>query len=442
MKSFDEDDEELELLVSQASRYGLRLGPLPMQEVAGSLRVRVMSAVGLAAADKHLMSASSSDPYAILKLKDDHSYLSERWTYPKEQTLNPVWSEEFRFGVRKQTGTLTLQVDVMDDNSGKQGAFLGKAVINLDMRMMQDNENEWCKYVCDLRPDKRSVIKPRGKVELRLYWEPWMGRGWCSLMGKILQSRKACGIVGALVTVTMSPLLSVAADSRWLCLGETLHSCTPVSSGSRQAATDVASVATRICGIVHFLGAMGMFGRLWETGLPRIFELVEDPDQESTENRAVLHPTSLGGDEQGLDLHLLVKRLGPHDVSFNLGVGNLRDLSGKTLVMMLRYTAWVAHAIALAMLTLSVSIVVVHLGDGVILAEGAYLTVFIDMVLLWTFYLFFTNSRRGIDLKRDDDIFTSDSQGNTLDAPAPKPKPKASKPGNRLSSLREPLVEP
>mmetsp|Transcript_3537 Transcript_3537/g.8812 ORF Transcript_3537/g.8812 Transcript_3537/m.8812 type:complete len:442 (+) Transcript_3537:29-1354(+) len=436
----DDNDEELEHEASAASRFVLREGKLPMQEVAGSLRVRVVSGFQLAAADRHMMSESTSDPYVILKLQDDASFESERMTYPKEMTLNPMWNETFQFGIRKVTETLKLSIEVIDDNQGKRGPSLGKASLVLTMQELSDKADEWLDFTLDLRADRRSSIKPKGGVVLQVYWEPWTGTGYSFMMRKVLRSRKACGILGALVTLGMSPLLIVAADSRWLCKGDTLHSCTSVSSGARQAATDVASIATKICGFVHFFGAMGMFGRHWRAGFPSLFELVEEAEQDYDNRKGLLHPDGLGGaDEKGLDLHFLVKPLGLRDYAFTCGVGNLKDFSSKTLILMLRYVAWVGHIIAIVMLTLALVIVASHVGmDELRLAEGFYLTIMIDFVLICTLYLLATNHRRGINLKRDDDLqYPADANAET------STRVKQSRRGGRRQvALQEPLIDP
>jgi Ca2+-dependent lipid-binding protein len=107
----------------------LRFIPLRMQldpsesfNNAGTLRVEVLDAADLPAADRN----GFSDPYCKFKLNGEQVYK----TKTQKKTLHPAWNEFFETPVRSRTAA-KFQVDVYDWDFGEKADYLGGAPIDL-----------------------------------------------------------------------------------------------------------------------------------------------------------------------------------------------------------------------------------------------------------------------------------------------------------------------
>jgi Ca2+-dependent lipid-binding protein len=107
----------------------LRFIPLRMQldpsesfNNAGTLRVEVLDAADLPAADRN----GFSDPYCKFKLNGEQVYK----TKTQKKTLHPAWNEFFETPVRSRTAG-KFQVDVYDWDFGDKADYLGGAAIDL-----------------------------------------------------------------------------------------------------------------------------------------------------------------------------------------------------------------------------------------------------------------------------------------------------------------------
>ncbi|KAK4942835.1 hypothetical protein LTR28_008590, partial [Elasticomyces elasticus] len=93
------------------------------KENQGNLRVEVLSAANLPAADRN----GYSDPYCRFNLDGKEVYK----TKTQKKTLAPAWNEFFEVPVRSRTAA-HFEVSVYDWDFGDKADFLGKAAINLD----------------------------------------------------------------------------------------------------------------------------------------------------------------------------------------------------------------------------------------------------------------------------------------------------------------------
>ena len=102
----------------------MRLDPSESINNSGSLRVEVLDAANLPAADRN----GYSDPFCkfILNEKTVHK------TQTIKKTLQPAWNESFEVQIRSRT-TAQFEVHVYDWDFGDKSDLLGKAAINLDM---------------------------------------------------------------------------------------------------------------------------------------------------------------------------------------------------------------------------------------------------------------------------------------------------------------------
>lgn len=121
------DDEGRESKVTVSLKYlpvKMRLGPSESISNSGILRVEVLDAADLPAADR----SGYSDPYCkfVLSGKTVHK------TQTVKKTLNPAWNEYFEVQVRSRTAA-QFEVHVYDWDFGDKADFLGKAAINLTM---------------------------------------------------------------------------------------------------------------------------------------------------------------------------------------------------------------------------------------------------------------------------------------------------------------------
>ncbi|KAH7121139.1 C2 domain-containing protein [Dendryphion nanum] len=102
----------------------LRLDPSESFNNQGTLRVDVLDAADLPAADRN----GFSDPYCKFVLNDKEVYK----TKTQKKTLHPAWNEYFEVPVRSRTAANFI-VNVYDWDFGDKADFLGKAAINLDI---------------------------------------------------------------------------------------------------------------------------------------------------------------------------------------------------------------------------------------------------------------------------------------------------------------------
>jgi len=102
----------------------MRLDPSESFNNQGSLRVEVLDADDLPAADRN----GFSDPYCKFILNDKEVYK----TKVQKKTLHPAWNEYFEVPVRSRTAA-DFEVKVYDWDFGEKADFLGKAAINLEI---------------------------------------------------------------------------------------------------------------------------------------------------------------------------------------------------------------------------------------------------------------------------------------------------------------------
>jgi hypothetical protein len=102
----------------------MRLDPSESFNNQGTLRVDVLDAADLPAADRN----GFSDPYCKFMLNDKEVYK----TKTQKKTLHPAWNEYFEVPVRSRTAADFI-VNVFDWDFGDKADFLGKATINLEI---------------------------------------------------------------------------------------------------------------------------------------------------------------------------------------------------------------------------------------------------------------------------------------------------------------------
>ncbi|RMZ68452.1 membrane bound c2 domain [Pyrenophora seminiperda CCB06] len=102
----------------------MRLDPSESFNNQGTLRVDVLDAADLPAADRN----GFSDPYCKFMLNDREVYK----TKTQKKTLHPAWNEYFEVPVRSRTAA-DFVVNVYDWDFGDKADFLGKSSINLEI---------------------------------------------------------------------------------------------------------------------------------------------------------------------------------------------------------------------------------------------------------------------------------------------------------------------
>ncbi|RAR10473.1 membrane bound c2 domain-containing protein [Stemphylium lycopersici] len=102
----------------------MRLDPSESFNNQGTLRVDVLDAADLPAADRN----GFSDPYCKFLLNDKEVYK----TKTQKKTLHPAWNEYFEVPVRSRTAA-DFVVNVYDWDFGDKADFLGKSSINLEI---------------------------------------------------------------------------------------------------------------------------------------------------------------------------------------------------------------------------------------------------------------------------------------------------------------------
>jgi Ca2+-dependent lipid-binding protein len=100
----------------------MELDPSESFNNAGSLRVEVLDAADLPAADRN----GFSDPYCKFKLNGEQVYK----TKTQKKTLHPAWNEFFETPIRSRTAA-KFAVDVYDWDFGDKADYLGGAAIDL-----------------------------------------------------------------------------------------------------------------------------------------------------------------------------------------------------------------------------------------------------------------------------------------------------------------------
>jgi Ca2+-dependent lipid-binding protein len=121
------DDRGRESKITVSLKYlpiKMRLDPSESFNNSGSLRVDVLDAADLPAADRN----GYSDPYCKFILGDKEVYK----TKTQKKTLHPAWNEFFEVPVRSRTAA-NFKVKVYDWDFGDKADFLGEAAINLEI---------------------------------------------------------------------------------------------------------------------------------------------------------------------------------------------------------------------------------------------------------------------------------------------------------------------
>lgn len=135
-----------------------------------TLKVKVIEARGVRAADSHLIGSDSSDPYVKVFIRKQ-----DRGNYHKtnviKKTLNPVWGESFvLYPSNEQLICDALHFEVYDKDKGSADDLLGIVKLSIAHFANPDNNDrdEWY-TIWDKDTSKDSVTgrKP-GKGQLRL----------------------------------------------------------------------------------------------------------------------------------------------------------------------------------------------------------------------------------------------------------------------------------
>ncbi|TKA71329.1 hypothetical protein B0A49_05373 [Cryomyces minteri] len=125
LKLRDEAGRESQITVSlKYLPINMQLDPSESMTNQGNLRVEVLDAADLPAADRN----GFSDPYCKFSLNGKEVYK----TKTQKKTLHPAWNEFFEVPVRSRTAA-EFVVNVYDWDFGDKADFLGKAAINLDI---------------------------------------------------------------------------------------------------------------------------------------------------------------------------------------------------------------------------------------------------------------------------------------------------------------------
>lgn len=150
------DDENRGTWVKVSLKYipvRMELDPSESINNMGNLRVDVLDAAGLPAADSN----GKSDPYARFELNGQDIYK----TKTQKKTLDPVWNEFFEVAVPSRTAA-NFHVNVYDYDFADKPDFLGGADINLEqldpfkakeMRLILDGKSGSIRIRLLFRPD-------------------------------------------------------------------------------------------------------------------------------------------------------------------------------------------------------------------------------------------------------------------------------------------------
>ncbi|KAH8046599.1 hypothetical protein JL721_12360 [Aureococcus anophagefferens] len=131
------------------------------------LRIAAVQALGLAIADKNLLSAGgSSDPFLRFTIPE-MATLKAFKTHVKKNSLDPSWHEQFAKAVcPPKEGSLTLQVDCEDWDEISAADFMGRATIDLAPFKDQKISRKWY----ELKPAEGKKGDVSGHVELIVQW--------------------------------------------------------------------------------------------------------------------------------------------------------------------------------------------------------------------------------------------------------------------------------
>lgn len=102
----------------------MKLDPSESSDNQGNLRVEVLDAADLPAADRN----GYSDPYCKFVLNGRDVYK----TKVQKKTLHPAWNEYFEVPVQSRTAA-KFDIDIYDWDFGDKADFLGKAAIDLNI---------------------------------------------------------------------------------------------------------------------------------------------------------------------------------------------------------------------------------------------------------------------------------------------------------------------
>ncbi|KAK7924200.1 C2 domain-containing protein [Apiospora marii] len=150
------DDENRGTWVKVSLKYipvQMELDPSESINNMGNLRVDVLDAAGLPAADSN----GKSDPYARFELNGQDIYK----TKTQKKTLDPVWNEFFEVAVPSRTAA-KFHVNVYDYDFADKPDFLGGADINLEqldpfkakeMKLLLDGKSGSIRIRLLFRPD-------------------------------------------------------------------------------------------------------------------------------------------------------------------------------------------------------------------------------------------------------------------------------------------------
>jgi Ca2+-dependent lipid-binding protein len=122
------DDKGRETKITVSLKYipiKMRLDPSESFNNQGTLRVDVLDAADLPAADRN----GFSDPFCKFYLNGEKEVFK---TKTQKKTLHPAWNEYFEVPVRSRTAA-DFKVKVYDWDFGDKADFLGQAAINLDI---------------------------------------------------------------------------------------------------------------------------------------------------------------------------------------------------------------------------------------------------------------------------------------------------------------------
>ncbi|GFN89716.1 extended synaptotagmin-like protein 2 [Plakobranchus ocellatus] len=113
------------------------LNKLRYPQPQGVVRVKIVEAKDLIAADFKLVGKGTSDPYAVVKVG-----AKTVKTSIINNTLTPVWNETFELIVDSADGQL-LYIDVLDDDPGSKDDELGRVSMDLSKLKNDGFEDEW-----------------------------------------------------------------------------------------------------------------------------------------------------------------------------------------------------------------------------------------------------------------------------------------------------------
>jgi len=373
----------------------------------GCLYVRCVGAFDLASGDKRVFHTESSDPFAVIKLQESSAqcgYESSRRTHTCAATLSPMWKEEFRFGIHADMhqDMLHLQIEVWDDNGpNEQADFLGQASIPLKPVFQGTKSREWHGFHPklgnrDVETNTDKYIDATGQVHVTIGWEPWGGMRWFSHLGTLRRSRRASSMVGFTFLSSAGFVLMVTHNMRLLCRGEDGHDpdlsdCQNVVVASASACVLISSILSFFASIVHLMGGIGCLGRDWTCGPPRVFDMLEDPDDEE-EQLDMCFEAAKEMAVGGLQVDVAHQGLTKHDVVLGNSLGFLVNclFRSKSSCVGLRLIAWMLQFVAFVLPLLAIFLAEVNSAEKDYFGEAYYLIVLALLLkLLGALYLVF-----------------------------------------------------